>query len=59
MHDTSSNCFDKAILDGIRRWVEAETAAEAPGAQKHHGQMHISSIEPRARLPHRLHHTLR
>jgi glutamate carboxypeptidase len=48
MLTSSANPFDsRAILDG--RW----------GAHTHYEQMYISSIEPRARLMHRLFQTLR
>jgi hypothetical protein len=59
---TMANPFDsKTILDGIRHWVEIETPTEVDGkgAHTHYEQMYISSIEPRARLLHRLYQTLR
>jgi glutamate carboxypeptidase len=100
MTTASANAFEpKAILDGIRRWVEIETPTEAPDqvnrladlvadgyrdlpvtleriagcsgcgdhmlARSAWGQdqpgilVLISSIEPRARLLHRLFQTLR
>jgi hypothetical protein len=72
MPNTSCNPFDStAMLDGIRRWVEIETPTEAPGRinelatlvaeghRVHYEQLYVSSIEPRARLIHRLYQTLR
>jgi hypothetical protein len=65
---TTANPFDsKTILDGIRRWVEIETptatldglGVDGRGAHTHCEQIYISSIEPRARLLHRLYQTLR
>lgn len=71
MAATSRNPFDATeILGGIRGWVETETPTEAPaqvnklgvdgeGAHTNYEQMYIFSIEPRARLLHRLYQTLR
>ena len=72
---TTANAFDSvAILDGIRRWAIADADELVPkilnvksrcvgvdgkGAHTHYEQMYISSIEPRARLLHRLYQTLR
>ena len=58
----SSNPFDPpTILDGIGRWVEMETPTEAPEQVNLLAslQIYLSSIEPRARLLHRLYQTLR
>ena len=72
---TTANSFDSmAILDGIRRWAIADAdelvpkilnvksrsvGSDGKGAHTHYEQMYISSIEPRARLLHRLYQTLR
>jgi len=52
---TTANPFDSKIilatLDGL--------GVDGKGAHAHFEQMYISSIEPRARLLHRLYRTLR
>jgi len=49
---TTANPFDsKTILDGL--------GVDGQGAHTHHERIYVSSIEPRARLLHRLYQTLR
>ena len=49
---TTANPFDSAtILDGL--------GVDGQGAHTHHERIYVSSIEPRARLLHRLYQTLR